>query len=276
MILLRCWLNDLFHRTSIRACFILETCLLLFVLLGVTKSTTQWETINVFRDKLPSISLGNLKSVEVLLLFIFNQSKLWILYIGVIGVSGFLGSSVQSPQIEMLLARPIPRWKLLLSQYAAMAMVFAICIFYLTGGLWLMIGLKVGMWNAGLLVGSGLLCMAYSISLPFLVWLIIWSRSTLFALLIFYAFCFVSTGLEFRSQIFYSLWNNQLYHRLIDIFYYALPQLDGMLADASDTLRHPAFGQALSTIPAHHFLYSLAVGIGYLILAVTTFAKNDY
>jgi hypothetical protein len=139
-----------------------------------------------------------------------------------------------------------------------------------------MIGLKVGVWHAGFLVGSVLLCIAYSVSLPFLVWLIVWSRNTLFALLIFYVYCFVSTGLEFRSEIFYPLWNNQLYHRLIDIFYYGLPQLDGMLANAADVLRHPELWQALSTLPVQHFLFSLAIGVCYFILAVTIFGKNDY
>jgi ABC-type transport system involved in multi-copper enzyme maturation permease subunit len=276
MNLLRCWLIDLFHRTSIRVCLLLETCLLMFILIGVTKSTTQIETINLFGYHFPSIAIGDLKAVEVLLLMIFHQSKLWILFIGLIGVSGFLGSNLQSPQIEMLLVRPIPRRKLLLSQYVATAIVFSVCILYLAIGLWLMIGLKVNVWHAGLVVGSVLLCIAYSVSLPFLVWLIVWSRNTFFALLIFYAFCFVSTGLEFRSEIFYSLWNNPWYHRLIDIFYYGLPQLDGMLADATDVLRHPDFWQALHALPGQHFLFSLAIGICYLILAITVFAKNDY
>ena len=276
MALLRNWLTDLFHRTSIRVCLLLETCLLLFLLIGITKSTTQLETVNIFGYKFPTISIGILKSAEVLLLMVFQQSKLWILYIGLIGVSSFLGSNLQSPQIEMLLVRPIPRWKLLFSQYVAMVIIFWVCISYLTAAIWLMIGLKVGVWHAGFLVGSVLLCIAYSFCLPFLVWLIVWSRNTLFALLIFYAFCFVSTGLEFRSEIFYSLWNNQLYHRLIDTVYYCLPQLDGMLADASDALRHPALWQALTTLQAHHFLFSLVVGICYFILAVTIYAKNDY
>jgi hypothetical protein len=276
MTLLRCWLTDLLHRTSIRVCLLLETCVLVFMLLGVTKSTTQIETINLFQYHFPFIAIGDLKAVEVLLLMVFQQSKLWILFIGLIGVSGFLGSNLQSPQIEMLLVRPIPRWKLLFSQYAASVIVFSICILYLTIGLWLLIGLKVGVWLTGFLVGSGLLCVAYSVCLPFLVWLIVWSRNTLFALLIFYAYCFVSTGLEFRSETFYSLWNNHFYHRLIDAFYYGLPQLDGMLADATDALRHPEIWQAITTLPGQHFLFSLAIGLCYCILAVSIFEKNDY
>ena len=276
MALLRNWLNDLFHRTSIRVCLLLETCLLVFLLVGVTKSATQLETINIFGYKFPSISIGDLKAAEVILLMIFHQSKLWILFIGLIGVSSFLGSNLQSPQIEMLLVHPIPRWKLLLTQYASTVFMFSICIFYLTGGIWLIIGLKIGVWHTGFFVGSVLLCAAYSFCLPFLVWLIVWSRKTLFALLIFYVYCYISTGLEFRSEIFYSLWNNQFFHRLIDLFYFGLPQLDGMLADAADALRYPAFGQAISSLPVHHFLWSLAIGICYLILAIAIFAKNDY
>jgi hypothetical protein len=276
MVLLRCWLTDLFHRTSIRACLLLETCVLLFLLLGVTKSTTQLESINLFSFQFPSISVGDLKAVEVLLLMVFNQSKLWILYIGLIGVSGFLGSNLQSPQIDLILVRPIPRWKLLLSYYAASVLVFWICIFYLTGGMWLMIGLKVGVWHTGFLVGSTLLCIAYSVSLPFLVWLVVWSGNTTFGLLIFYMYCVISTGLEFRSVTFYPLWNNYFYHRFVDLFYYGVPQLDGMLADAADTLHHPSLLQVLKTLSFQHFEYSLAIGIGYTIFAVIIFRKRDY
>ncbi|HVN47744.1 MAG TPA: hypothetical protein VMU30_02865 [Bacteroidota bacterium] len=276
MALLYHWLTDLFHRTSIRVCLLLETCLLVFVLVGVTKSTTQLETINFFGYKFPTISIGTLKSVEVLLLMIFHQSKLWILFIGLIGVSGFIGSNLQSPQIEMLLVCPVPRWKLILSQYVASVFMFSLCVVYLCGSIWLMIGVKVGVWHMGFLVGSVFLCFAYSFCLPFFIWLIVWSKKPWFALLIFYAYCYISSGLEFRSEVFYSLWNNQLYHCLIDLLYFGLPQLDGMLADASESVWQPDFWQALFSLPVHHYLWSLAIGSCYLIFANIIFTKNDY
>jgi hypothetical protein len=276
MALLRCWLNELSHRTSIRACLLLETCVLLLLCVGITKSTTQIETIDLFGYKFPSMSLGDLQAVEVLLLMVFNQSKLWILFVGLIGVTGFLETNLRSPQIELLLIRPMPRWKLLASQYTAVILMFSICIFYLSGMIWLILGVKVGVWHAGLFVGSMLLCIAYSVSLPFLLWLMIWSKRTLFALLLFYSYCFISTGLEFRSILFYPLWNNHLYHRLIDTFYYGLPQLDGMLADTANAIRHPDFWQAMLTLTTHHFLYSFIIGTCYFCAAVAIFAKNDY
>jgi ABC-type transport system involved in multi-copper enzyme maturation permease subunit len=255
---------------------LLETCVLLFILFGVKKTTVLLESINLFSFKFPLITINNLKTVEVLLLIVFNQSKLWILFIGLIGVSSFIGSHLRSPEIEMMLARPISRRRLLLSYYTAASLIFWICIFYLTGGIWLIIGWKTGIWHGGFLAGSVMLCIAYSACLPFLIWLIVWSRNTLFSILIFYIYCFISTGLEFRSAVLYPYWNNVLYYRLIDCFYYGLPQLDGMLADAANALRHPAVGQAFSTMPVHHFFFSLAVGICYLGFAVAVFQKGDY
>lgn len=276
MVLLRFWLNDLFRRTSIRVCLLLETTVLVFLAVGITKSTTQIETIDLFHLHFPTIFLNDLKAAEVLLLVVFNQSKLWILFIGIIGVAGFLRNNIYRPLVEMFLLRPISRWKLFLIAYTAMTIVFSICIMYLSIGIWCIIGLKTGLWHGGFLAGSMLLFFAYSLSISFFLWLVLWSKNIFFSLAIFYMYCFISTGLEFRSAIFYSLWKNEWYHRLIDGFYYILPQLDGMLADAATMLRHQSVSQAWYSLSAHHYLFSCASGLAYLFIAGFLFTKCDF
>jgi hypothetical protein len=76
--------------------------------------------------------------------------------------------------LHLLLSKPVARWLLFLSKYAGGCAFILICATYLIGGLWLILGVRFGVWDSRLL---------YSIPIYVFVFAIYYSVSSLAAVI---------------------------------------------------------------------------------------------
>ena len=66
---------------------------------------------------------------------------------GVLATAGAIPDMLERGTVDLYLSKPLPRWQLLLGKYlGAVAVVFA-NILYFIGALWLISGLRLGVWN---------------------------------------------------------------------------------------------------------------------------------
>ena len=86
-----------------------------------------------------------------------------------IACSDFAPELLAPGRIEHLLSLPISRWQLLFGTYLGVIALAALGVAYGAGGLTLLLGVKTGVWNAKLLVGSGVgwvgFCALYAVML---------------------------------------------------------------------------------------------------------------
>lgn len=86
-----------------------------------------------------------------------------------IACSDFATDLLAPGRIEHLLSLPISRWQLLFGTYVGVITLAALAVLYGAGGLSILLGVKTGIWNARLLMGSGVgwvgFCSIYAVML---------------------------------------------------------------------------------------------------------------
>lgn len=86
-----------------------------------------------------------------------------------IACSDFAPELLAPGRIEHLLSLPVSRWQLLFGTYLGVVALAAMGVLYGAGGLTILLGVKTGVWNVKLLIGSGVgwvgFCALYAVML---------------------------------------------------------------------------------------------------------------
>jgi ABC-type transport system involved in multi-copper enzyme maturation permease subunit len=100
------------------------------------------------------------------------------LLLGLVWTAGFLPDFLEPNSAAVLLAKPVPRWSLLVGKYlGVLAFVFVQLAIFI-GGTWVALGLKTGVWLAGYLVALPLLLLLFALFYAFSVVVATYTRST--------------------------------------------------------------------------------------------------
>jgi len=102
------------------------------------------------------------------------------------------------------------------------------------------------------------------------------TRSTGFSILLAFLFSIISWGLEKREQGLYVIWDNSIYHRLLDGLYYLTPQLSAMLENSTRIVGEMPLMQQSVEFTIIPFVYSLLATSLLYFLAVLYFSRQDY
>ncbi|HEX3658903.1 MAG TPA: ABC transporter permease subunit [Pirellulales bacterium] len=114
------------------------------------------------------------------------------LLLALVWTAGFLPQFLDPRSISVLLAKPAPRWCLLMGKYLGVLAFVAAHATLFVGGTWLAIGLKTGVWDCSYLLCVPLLLLHFSIFFAFSLLLAVCTRSTVscvFGSIAFWAIC---------------------------------------------------------------------------------------
>lgn len=214
------------------------------------------------------------------------------LMLALIWTAGFLPTFLDARSISVLLARPAPRWVLLLGKYfGVLAFVGAYAVFFVVGT-WTAIGLRTGIWDPTYLLSIPLLLLHFSVFFVFSVLLAVSTRSTVVCVFGSLLFWCVAWSMNFGRHAFFTSTDiagetlrSPLLTWVVDVGYWILPKpadLGVLFYDALGAQDH--FGKLFdpSVLAAHGFsmtlsvLSSLAFAAVVLFASVRAFAKLDY
>src|SRR5262249_34681519 len=74
----------------------------------------------------------------------------FVLFLAMMATSTLFPTMLQKGSIELLLCRPIPRWRILTARFLGGASIMAFNAAYLFLGVWSVLGWKAGVWNNAL------------------------------------------------------------------------------------------------------------------------------
>ena len=244
--------------------------------LGITRSPNDPELITMFGIPFSGKPIGNAGLVEFLLYMLHHLSVQFILLFGVFGVSGLIPDMLEKGTIDLFLSKPLSRLELLLSRSFGATAGIGLNLIYFFTGVWTVFGLKLGVWHWAFL--SSLIYVFFAFACFYSVVTIVGliTRSTGFTVLISFCFMFISWGLEAREHGLYILWNNVVYHRLLDALYYLTPQLNAMLENSSRVIIKSALFPATPEFTFMPYLYSLGSAVLMYVLSVWYFSRRDF
>ena len=214
------------------------------------------------------------------------------LLLTLIWTAGFLPSFLEGRSVSVLLAKPAPRWVLIIGKYLGVLSFVLFHAVIFVGGTWAAIGLRTGIWDPAYLLAIPLLLLHFSIFFGVSVLLAVWSGNAIVCVFGSIVFWFVAWSMNFgrhalvnSTDMLGDAVQSSYLTGLIDLGYWILPKpadLGMLLYNALGAGDH--FGKLLDlqTLEAHGFsmLLSVASSIAFAVVVLWAstrkFQATDY
>ena len=190
-------------------------------------------------------------------------------FVSVFAIGSLIPHLVEKGTIDLYLARPVGRTKLLLCRFAGGIVLNAINLFYLVGGTWLILSLKTGVWNERFLV-AGTVILATFISFQGFVFLMgVLSGSTPVSIITPYALFLLTGPLALHEKI-EALVDSQWAADLVNGLYWVLPKCPEIF---QNLLQYTSGQAPLDLAP---LASTAAFGLVCFAFALLRFGRRDY
>ncbi len=256
--------------------FIIATIILLLFILGISHPPNDTDMVTLFGAPLARLSQRGFNVVEFILIQLHSLSIFWIILLGMFGVAGLIPSMLEKGTIELFLSKPLTRAELLMARALGAVSGIVLNLIYFFLGIWMIFGLKVGIWHWGFLSSTIYVIYAFVcfFSIVTIVGLI--TRSSGFSIMLAFVFSIISWGLEVRENGLYRLWDNVVYHRLLDAIYYLTPQLNAMLENSTRVIGKLSYVSNPPNFTFMPFIYSFFSSCLIYFLSIWYFSRQDF
>jgi len=191
------------------------------------------------------------------------------MFLAVFASAGLIPSVFEPGRIELLLSKPVARYHILLGRYLGNLLVIAVNLFYLVFSVWLIFGLKAGVWTLGFLVSSLLTLFVFAVLLTVVVLVGVLWESAAVTTMVTFGLMIVSPILA-QQPLLQRLLSSETSRNTVRVFYYVLPKV----FDLGRIVRALVIGDPVRDwMP----LWSSALfGIVVLGAGLYAFAKRNY
>jgi ABC-type transport system involved in multi-copper enzyme maturation permease subunit len=193
-----------------------------------------------------------------------------VVVLGVFGTAGVIPDALEKGTVDLYLSKPIARWQLLLGKYLGSVTAIFLNILFFIGGLWLIVGVKVGVWNTRFLLSSFLLTYVFASLYAVVAFFGVVSRNMAIAIITGILYLLLIAGpLESRQTGLYLLSESGVYRGILDGLYYLFPQIPAMESAAI----HLISGEQAQFTP---FAQSFLSAGGILGVAAWLLQRRDF
>jgi len=219
---------DTFREASARKIiwgfFGCSTALILFFLLIVKIDVVQGAiaTLTIFGKTSQAQDLNQMvrsaHSGIAGLLYVFGM------LLAVLASAGLIPTIFEPGRIELLLSKPVERWHILLGRYLGNLLVVALNIFYPVLALWIIFGVKTGVWTAGFLWSSLLTLFIFAVYLSVILLIGVLWESAVVATMVTFGMMILSAILFNRGTL-ERLLSSEWSRNVVRFLYYLLPKV---------------------------------------------------
>lgn len=170
---------------------------------------------------------------------------------------------------DLYLTRPLSRVHVLLGRFVGAVTLVAANIAYLCGGVFVVISLKTGVWNARFLLAGLLIFFVFLSYLGFMFLVGALSGSTPLSIMVPYALYVISLPLAAHDQISAAM-DSRLAARTVEALYWILPKT----AELGRDMVQLVLGRGTPAVPT--LATTGAFGLVCLVLALLRFSRKDF
>jgi ABC-type transport system involved in multi-copper enzyme maturation permease subunit len=178
--------------------------------------------------------------------------------------------------IDLYLARPIGRVRLLLSRYVAGLILAGSNVVYLMGSIWLIVAWKTGVMNPRFLFAGSIIFLVIAVLLAFAFLVGVFTSSTAVSIMATYGIFFFGLMLAAHDK-FAAAVSKQWQANLIETLYWVFPKtaelLQAVVAFVGGEELPERVLRVLSPAP---FVTTAAFGVGCLVLASWLFTRKEF
>lgn len=178
--------------------------------------------------------------------------------------------------IDLYLARPISRVRLLLSRYVAGLMLAGSNVVYLMGSIWVIVAWKTGVWNARFLIAGSIIFLVIAVLLAFAFLVGVFTSSTAVSIMATYGIFFFGLMLAAHDK-FAAAVSKQWQAATIETLYWVFPKTAELLTAVVVFVGGDQLPERIvRTLAPAPFLTTTAFGVGCLILASWLFTRKEF
>ncbi len=210
----------------------ISTIILLFVLVGIgTEKSADGVSLVFFgQQKSPPFSQENLET------FVrgFEASSAagifaGMVLFGIFATAGVIPETLEKGTADIYFSKPLRRGEILVGRTVGAGVAIFLNILYFLGGIWVILGLKIGVWDPRFLVAPLGMTLVFLSLYAMVVFLGVLSRNTAIAIIGAFLFQFVIVALlQHREAVLYPLSSSGGYHTFLDALYYLFPQISAL------------------------------------------------
>src|SRR5580698_7169682 len=148
----------------------------------------------------------------------------WGMFLAVFASAGLVPSILEPGRIELLLSKPLSRSHILLGRFAGNVLVVLLNTSYLVLGVWIILGVKTGIWSPAFLISIATTTFIFAVLLAVVVLIGVTLESAAAATMITVALMIISPILAQTSlmmRLLSSEWSRNLWRGI----YYSLPKV---------------------------------------------------
>ncbi len=195
---------------------------------------------------------------------------IWGTFLAIFASSGLIPSVLEAGRISLLLSKPITRPMLLLGRYAGNILVVAANHIYLVCSIWIIIGVKTGIWETRFLLAMVDSLFIFAVLLTVVVLIGVISESAALAVMVSVALMLISSILA-QHQLVVKLLSSEWSRELWMAIYWIVPKVYDLANAMRQTIVFDR--QADWWTPVWT---SAAFGVVVLWSAVRIFQKRDF
>ncbi|HTW63108.1 MAG TPA: ABC transporter permease subunit [Bryobacteraceae bacterium] len=191
------------------------------------------------------------------------------MFLAVFASAGLVPSVLEPGRIELLLSKPISRTHLLLGRYAGNVLVISLNSIYLVLGVWIILGVKTGIWSPVFLIAIATTTFIFAVLLAVVVLVGVVLESAAAATMITVALMIISPILAQTSmmmRLLSSEWSRNVWRTL----YYVFPKVYELGHMTLDAIQNDTFAGYTPIWTSAGF------GIAVLGAALLVFQRRDF
>jgi ABC-type transport system involved in multi-copper enzyme maturation permease subunit len=191
------------------------------------------------------------------------------MFLAVFASAGLIPAVFEPGRIELLLSKPVERYHILIGRYLGNLLVVASNVFYLIFSVWLIFGVKTGVWTAGFLWSSALIVFIFAVLLTVVVLVGVLWESAVVATMVTFGIMIISPILA-QQTVLERLLTSEWSRNVVRVAYYVLPKV----FDVGRIARSLVLGESVGNwMP----MWSSALfGAAILSVGLYVFARRNY
>ena len=191
------------------------------------------------------------------------------MFLAVFASAGLIPAVFEPGRIELLLSKPVERYHILVGRYIGNLLVIASNVFYLVFAVWLIFGVKTGVWTPGFLWSSVLTVFIFAVLLTVVLLVGVLWESAVVSTMVTFGIMMMSPILA-QQRILERLLTSEWSRNIMRVLYWVLPKV----FDVGRIARELVLGNPVTSwMPVWS---SALFGLAILSTGLYVFARRNY
>ncbi|MCP5061257.1 MAG: ABC transporter permease subunit [Ignavibacteriae bacterium] len=192
------------------------------------------------------------------------------LFLAIFSAASFIPNMLEKGSIDLLLSKPISRAQVILGKFLGGTIIVFVNIAYLIISIWLLIGIKFGIWELSFLLTILTITFTFAVLYSLIILIGILTQSSVLAMMISYLIFFILSPILNARDTISTFIDNSAIETILNIFHYITPKTSE-LGSITTTI---SLGGSIDSFQP--ILTSFLFMVIILYLSISIFRKKDY